>query len=765
MTDLVTNSHNTNSQQPNATSRSTGRARVAGYTRTAAFDVDAIDESTIARRHMTIEALRRNEENYNPWAPDPSMVSQAPLAPVPLPEPEPEPEPAPAAQAAAAVQASWEPARGSSPAPVAEPDQLRGGRDMASPVSGTAHTPQSPGVTARKQFGSSGHVALQYQHDSLPVEDTVRLVSSLPGSRTAPSVGVSRSDGSQDRVAVRAALASREAPRPAFAPPVPPSSPARAVAQTEASPAGALADPSGRRVEATVEHGAGPQPTVAQPGAYQQVPNSQPSSAGPGSQAASGGSANPAAQTALEVLTPGQSAGLPTRGGAAAREEVVAAVANPSLAAPVQQSMPEQQPAQVQTEVAAQQFAPKQASAPTHASAPAQVAVAVRTEAPTQPAKPTQPASPARSASFTPPQAASASEPDQTATPGAVWEASRAVESGRTRKRVRSPFLLAGLAALAGVAALIWLGPLSSESLTDGVASYVDAVEAGDGETAMSMMAGARAGESWLPAGAYLDAESKPAELEYKVVREKDNAAIVAVSGLQNREPFIRMISLEKQHAGPLGLRTEWRITSGLEREVRVSLETRSSNVSVSELQVNSAALGPEITAKPEIALWALPGTYVFTPPTKERYFSFGEGQSIEVRAQEGEKPAEIGFSESTTGALLADASELADGFINTCLKELAGRECPNLAAELPVKAERITDFEWNLLSYRYVVEGDGSVLTFKGEYELTYSYEDVNRFTSASNPAPIVTNTQVLDAEKQWRISVSRTRDGLTLS
>lgn len=630
---------------------------------------------------------------------------------------------------------------------------------MASLVSGTAYTPQSPGVTARKQFGSSGHVALQYQYDSLPVEDTVRLVSSLPGSRTAPSVGVSRSDGSQDRVAVRAALASREAPRPAFAPPVPPSSPAHAVAQTEASSAGALADPSGRRVEATVEQGAGPQPAVAQPAPSQRVPDSQPGSATPASQAASGGPANPAAQTALEVLTPGQSAGLPTRGGAAAREEVVAAVANPSLTASVQQSRPEQQPAQVQTEVAAQQFVPKQASAP------AQVAVAARTEAPTRPAKPTQPASPARSASFTPPQAASASEPDHTATPGPVWEARRAVESGRTRKRVRSPFLLAGIAALAGVAALIWLGPLSSESLTDGVASYVDAVEAGDGETALSMMAGARAGESWLPAGAYLDAESKPAELEYMVVREKDNAAIVAVSGLQDREPFTRMISLEKQHAGPLGLRTEWRITSGLEREVRVSLETRSSNVAVSELQVNSAALSPAITAKPEIALWALPGTYVFTPPTKERYFSFGEGQSIEVRAQEGEKPAEIGFSESTTGALLADASELADGFINTCLKELAGRECPNLAAELPVKAERITDFEWNLLSYRYVVEGDGSVLTFKGEYELTYSYEDVNRFTSASNPAPIVTNTQVLDAEKQWRISVSRTRDGLTLS
>lgn len=463
-------------------------------------------------------------------------------------------------------------------------------------------------------------------------EATIRVVSSLPGSRTLPSVGVSRSEGAQDRQAVRAALIDRDAPRPVPGPPLPPTS----------------------------------------------------------------------AKSPLSAQSPSSA----------------------DLTTPVTSAEPE---------VLAEPEAPAEPGVLTEPEAP------VETEAP---AKSVAPAN------------------------------SEILLTPVRRRRRGALVLVALLGILVGVGvALYAAGPLNSKSVEDIAVHYGKAISSGDAKDVMNLMSGERTTQDWLPTGAYATAASRPAGLTVDHIDIHGNSATVTLSDTSKRLPGQHTLNLSKHQEGPFGLRTTWRITSGLEQPVTVSIQTRASNANIGELSVNGQPLENMQSGKPTATMWALPGTYIIEPPQEERYFTFGNQRMVIVGNQEDQLGGAtsgaqtLTFRERSTAALLDDASQLAESFVASCLNQLAAQECPNVAEGLPVDMSTVVDFQWDLLSYRYALNDDGTALNFTGEFELTYTFEERNRFTSPTNPALQFTRTAWFGTEKSWNISVSRTRDGITLS
>ncbi|WP_435299070.1 hypothetical protein [Timonella sp. A28] len=341
----------------------------------------------------------------------------------------------------------------------------------------------------------------------------------------------------------------------------------------------------------------------------------------------------------------------------------------------------------------------------------------------------------------------------------------------RSRRRAFTSVIAVVLAlVLAGTVVAFSTGFGASYSPEAIAREYLSALTQGNGAKAVELsMQNLEAGTEFLPDRAYAVADERLTGLNIAKVEQDGDRAVVTVSGQQKDELFETEIVLTKQSKRDDLIFPQWRVTTGLERPIKVSLPQGMGAATAQDIAVNGTELDVKnAPSKEEITLLAFPGAYTVQPPQVDDYFSYGDEQSVFIGVAD-KKPATLTFNERPSKKLFKEASTLANSFVQQCMTQLGAADCPNAAIDLPIATAQVDNFTWHLKNHKYTLRDGGKTLELKGTFELTYTYDAQEPVYSwfPDGPKHTVTRTERLSekTKKDWAISINVARDGLTLS
>ncbi|MCU1633139.1 MAG: hypothetical protein JWM61_1791 [Micrococcaceae bacterium] len=275
------------------------------------------------------------------------------------------------------------------------------------------------------------------------------------------------------------------------------------------------------------------------------------------------------------------------------------------------------------------------------------------------------------------------------------------------------------------------------------VEAYLDALVAGDADLSRTLISSGVGGDedALLSDAVYGEAGGRLSGYEVQDVSTTDGTATVTADVVQGGLTTSVDFTLTRTGRAAL-LFDEWRL-DGPEPVRDISMvvaeDLQAVTVNGAEVALPSGGTGPYAGLR-SVALPALPGDYVVSPPAPSTYQSYGDEQRITVSVDADSAPSGVLFRAEATPAAESEAIARVTERLDACLAstEPAPGGCPNRSFMFG-DPEDVRDPRWTLdreptflfeESYEPGVYGLRSV-----DAEATFSYERNTEFDRTKPP------------------------------
>ncbi|MBG6225247.1 hypothetical protein IWX63_001819 [Arthrobacter sp. CAN_A2] len=334
-------------------------------------------------------------------------------------------------------------------------------------------------------------------------------------------------------------------------------------------------------------------------------------------------------------------------------------------------------------------------------------------------------------------------------TPESRRRASR-LPGGRRPERAGLHGVLAPRAARVGTAVVLALiiGVLAVHLVNQSsfgphkpVEAYLDALVAGDAETAGTLI-GTGAGPAGLLSDAvYGAAENRVSGYEVRDIAVEGDSATVVADLTQDGAATPREFTLTRTGSTAL-IFDEWRLDGPAPvGDVGVVVPQGFATLTVNGADVALPAGDADLYAGlRSLTLPALPGTYVVSPPPPSTYLSYGDEQSIVVPADPESAPPGVLIEAAPTPAVEDDAVAQVTEALAACIASTddAPSGCPN-RSYLFGDPEDVRGPRWTLdRDPTFTLEPSyepGVYRLLSDDAEATFSYERNAEFEDSSPP------------------------------
>ncbi len=326
--------------------------------------------------------------------------------------------------------------------------------------------------------------------------------------------------------------------------------------------------------------------------------------------------------------------------------------------------------------------------------------------------------------------------------------AATAVARGSRGRTARRSILSHAAARAAAVLVLVLVAGVVAVTLVNQsffgphrpVEAYLDDLVAGDAGTSRALVRAddGGGGAALLADAVYGAAQGRVSGYAVRDVVVDGGAATVVADLTQDGTTATREFTLTRTGSTALVF-DAWRLDGPApvsDVGVVVPQDLEAITVNGADVELPAGGAGP-YPGRRSLALPALPGTYVVSPPAPSTYLSYGDPQSIEVPADPAAAPSGVLIDAAPTAAAEAEAVARVTAWLDACTAstDAAPSGCPNRSFVFG-NPEDVRGPRWTLdraptftleQSYEpgvYRLLSDDAVATFS--YERNAEFEDL---------------------------------------